>query len=235
MRDTLESVIGRGGVALIPVFVMGRAQETLALIDRFKREGAIPKNTPVYTAGSLRAISDLYDKTRTTTPRINPSFKVWDVDQNRLPRSTKAKKRILEGPAIIVVSSGMMFEPTLSNLLARRIVEDDNAAILLVGYAKEGSPAARLLEAADEGKGTEVVLNAEAQGPQPVNCTVERFRLSGHSSRQDLLDLVKRMQPEDVILVHGDTDARAWMADAIAERHPSTRVHLPQWGEVLTV
>jgi Cft2 family RNA processing exonuclease len=235
LRDTLERVIGRGGVALIPVFVMGRAQETLALIDRFKRERAIPKDTPVYTAGSMRAVADLYDKTRTITPRIDPDFKVFDVQQKRLPRSPKAKKKILEGPAIIVVSSGMMFEPTISNAIARRIVENENDAILLVGYAKEDSPAGRLLEAAAQGKGTEVVLNAEVQGPQPVHCTVERFRLSGHSNRRDLLDIAKRLRPEHILLVHGDTEARAWMAEHLREQHPDAQIHLPAWGEPIEV
>ena len=227
-KDTLERVIGRGGTALIPVFVMGRAQETLALIQRFKREGVIPADVPVYTAGSMRAIADVYDKTRGSTPRIDADFKVFGVEQQRLPYSDKGHRAALEGPSIHVVSSGMMFEPTLSNLLARKIVEDPDNAILLVGYAVEGTPAHRLKEAAQEDFATEVTLHPDT-GPQPVRCEVGDFRLSGHSNRRALLDLVDRLQPSQVVLVHGEPEARTWMADHITDAHPDITVHQPAW------
>ena len=89
----------------------------------------------------MRAIADLYDKTRYTTPRLNPDFEVYGVEQRRLPRSYTAKQNALEGPSIHVVSSGMMFEGSLSNWIAQEIVEDENNAIFLVGFAKEDSPA----------------------------------------------------------------------------------------------
>ncbi|MES3630985.1 MAG: MBL fold metallo-hydrolase [Longimonas sp.] len=226
---TLQETLERGGTALIPVFVMGRAQETLAVIDRLKHEGKIDDDVPVYTAGSMRAIADLYDQTRTSTPRVDSDFRVFGVDQKRLPRSEKRKAKALEGPAIHVLSSGMMFEPTLSNLIGRRLVEDEKNAILMVGYSKEGSPAARLLEAAEQGNGTEVVLNPD-HGPQSVRCTVDDFRFSGHSNRDELLEVVKRMAPREVILVHGEPDARAWMAEHITQIDDTITVHQPEGG-----
>jgi Cft2 family RNA processing exonuclease len=233
--DALERIIDRGGTALVPVFVMGRAQEVLALIDELKDEGVIPDFVPVYTAGSMRAIADIYDQTRQSTPRLNPDFKVFGVEQRRLPYNHDKQGEALEGPSIHVVSSGMMFEPTLSNRLARRLIEDEKNGVLLVGYAKEGTPAARLQEARAEGKGSPVVLNRSEQGAQPVHCDVERIRLSGHSNRRDLLGLVDRMQPEQVLLVHGEPAARAWMAKNIRYHHPDIEVHLPEWGEPIEV
>ena len=115
-RETLSRVIDRGGTALIPVFVMGRAQEMLAMLQRLKNEGSIPADVPIYTAGSLRAISGIYDDTRKTTPRLDEDFEVYGVDQERVPYSSDAKADVLDGPGIMVVSSGMMFEPTLSNI-----------------------------------------------------------------------------------------------------------------------
>ena len=196
-RKTVKEVMGRGGTALVPVFVMGRAQETLALIDDMKEDGVIDADIPVYTAGSMRAIADLYDKTRRTTPRVNREFKVFGVDQRRMPRSEEAKDEALSGPCIVVASSGMMFEPTLSNRIGRLVVENENDAILLVGYSKEGTAAARLKDAALNGK--QVTLHAET-GPQDVRCTVDRFRFSGHSNRRDLLRVVDAMGPEHVVL-----------------------------------
>ncbi len=233
-RDTLSRVIERGGTALIPVFVMGRAQEMLAMLQRLKDEGTIPQDVPIYTAGSMRAIAGIYDDTNKTTPRLDEDFKVFDVEQERVPYSSDAKKKVLDGPGIMVVSSGMMFEPTLSNVLARRIVENERDAVLIVGHAVEGTPARRLQDAAEEGPGAPVML-AEGHGPQPLYCTVERFRFSGHSHRRDLLKIVDRLAPETVLLVHGEPEAQAWMQEAIEEQHPEIDVHRPDWGELIEV
>ena len=230
--DALAEVLGRGGTVLVPVFAMGRSQEVLALIDRYKKRGRIPEDVPVYTAGSMRAIADLYDKTRHTTPRLDESFRVYGVEQERLPRRRAATDRALEEPSIHVVSSGMMFERTISNRLAQQLIGGEKNAVLFVGYAKEGSPAHRLREAA--ANGTEVVLS-EKSGPQAVRCRVERFRMSGHSHRRQLVDLVGRMQPKTVLLVHGDAEARCWMEKAIEEAHPEVHVRRPQQGETLEV
>jgi Cft2 family RNA processing exonuclease len=233
-RETLGRVIERGGTALIPVFVMGRAQEMLALLQRLKNEGTIPHDVPIYTAGSMRAIAGIYDDTNKTTPRLDEDFKVFDVEQERVPYSSEAKKDVLEGPGILVVSSGMMFEPTLSNILARRIVENERDAVLIVGHAVEGTPARRLQDAAAEGPGAPVML-ADGHGPQPVYCTVERFRFSGHSHRRDLLKIVDHLAPETVLLVHGEPAAQAWMQDAIGDQHPEIDVRRPDWGELIEV
>jgi Cft2 family RNA processing exonuclease len=227
----LKRTMARGGAALVPVFVMGRAQEVLALIDRFKRRGDLSDDVPVYTAGSMRAIAGLYDDTRLTTPRLNPGFKVFDVDQTDLPYGRDKLKRTLEqGPAIHVVSSGMMFGNTLSNRLARDLIGDPDGAVLRVGYAVEDSPARRLTNAAQNGRS---VTLSEESGPQPIRADVERFRLSGHSHRQQLLGLAERLRPEKIVLVHGETEAKDWMQTHLRERLPGAEVWRPRQGEPL--
>ena len=232
-REALERVIARGGTVLIPVFALGRAQEVLALLDRFKQRGHIPADVPIFTAGSLRAIADIYDTTRHNTPRLNPDFEVFGVPQRRLPRSQTAKRNALEGPSIHVVSSGMMFEGTLSNWVAQNLVEDEENAIFLVGFAKEDSPAHRLIEAAENGEDG-VLLNPH-MGMQPLHCEVERFRFSGHSHRRDLIQLVEKLRPQKVVLVHGEEAARRWMADNITFFYPEIEVLLPEVGKPLEI
>lgn len=234
LAEALQRVLERGGTVLIPVFAMGRAQEILAVLDRFKQRGIIADDVPIYTAGSMRAVADVYDKTRFITPRLDPDFEVFGVEQRRLPRSETAVQEALRGPSIHVVSSGMMFERTISNRLAQQIVEDEKNGILLVGFAREDSPAHRVLEAAEQGKGTKVVLD-ETRGPQPVNCEVGRFRFSGHSHRRDLIQLVEEMKPRKVVLVHGEEEARTWMADNIRFFYPDVELHLIESGQPLEV
>ncbi len=225
--DTIGTVIARGGVVLVPVFALGRSQDVLAMIDRAKTRGAIPAGTPVYTAGSMRAIAEVYDRTRETSPRLDPDFEVFGVDQERLPRSSARTQEAIGQPGIFVVTSGMLFERTPSFDVARRLVSDDRHAILFVGYSKEGSPGDRLQLAAAAG---EQMVFDEQEGPVAVRATVERFRFSGHAHRDDLVGIVGRLDPETVVLVHGETAAKEWMRDTINEVYPDVRVVIPEQG-----
>ena len=230
----LKMIIERGGSVLVPVFAMGRAQETLALIHKMKEKGQISEDVPVFTAGGLRAVSEIYDKLRFTTPRIDETFQLYGIEQRRVPKSTAALMNALETPGIYVVSSGMMFDRTLSNKLAQLMVEDEKNGILLVGFAREDSPADRLQKAFAEGPGSPVVLDDEL-GPQPLNAFVERFRMSSHSHRRDLIQLVEKLQPDHVILVHGDVEAREWLADNLRFFYPDLHVHVPMKGEEIEI
>jgi cleavage and polyadenylation specificity factor subunit 3 len=224
----IRTVIDDGGTILIPVFALGRAQEVLALIDVAKRRGWIPEDLPVYTAGSQRAIADIYDRTRFTTPRKSEKFQVWDVRQERLPRGEGGKKEALSKPGIFVVSSGMMFEPTISFELARHVMQRPKNAILLVGYAQEDSPADRLLEAYEAEES--VVRLTDKHPPEPMRCHVEKFRLSGHANRRDLLKIAETLQPKHTYLVHGDADAQVWMADNLVYHDPDMQVYRNRQG-----
>lgn len=230
--EALARTLARGGSALVPAFALGRAQEILALIHRYKRRGRIPTQTPVYTAGAMRGIADIYDRTRQSTPRLDPDFELYDVEQERLPQTQSRMDEALREPAVYVVSSGMLFERTASNRLAQRLVEDERNGIFFVGFAKEDSPGGRLLSAATEGDGAQVTLDPAAE-PQTVRAEVRRFRFSGHAHRRDLLQLVETMQPETVVLVHGEAAAKAWMKDNLAFFYPDLRVIIPQQGEEL--
>lgn len=227
--EALRMTLAKGGTVLVPVFALGRGQEVIAMIDRFKRRGLIHEDVPVYSAGLMRAISDVYDKTRFITPRLNEDFEVYGVEQKRLPRGDSGLRAALNEPGILVVGSGMMFERTISNKIAQDLIGDEKNAVLLVGYARDDSPARRLLDA--EGPDPEVVLD-EFRGPQMLRCLVDRFRFSGHSHRRDLLELVERLSPRRVHLVHGDAKARSWMKDNIQYFNPEIQVSLPERGVV---
>ena len=234
LAQRLGEVLGRGGSVLIPVFALGRAQEMLTLVARFKDRGLIPADTPVYTAGSMRAIAEIYDRTRLTTPRLDRELVVADIPQARLPRNESIVVGLLAEPSIFILPSGMMFERTAANDLGQYLVDQEKHGIFLVGFSKEDAPAGRLLAAAQQGDGAEVVLDT-LTGPQNVACTVERFRFSGHSHRRDLLTLVARLQPKKVVLVHAEPAAKEWMQYNIRHFHPDTEVILPRQGEVIEV
>ena len=228
----LKRVIDRGGSALVPVFALGRSQDMLALVARFKKRGLIPADTPVYTAGAMRGIAAIYDDTRQSTPRLDPDFEVYSVEQERLPRGGKKLDEALSKPGIYIVTSGMLFERTPSHSVAQHLIEDEKNGVFFVGYSKEGSPGARLLDAAQAGE--QIVLD-EDRGAQTIRADVERFRFSGHANRRDLIKIVDLLKPETVVLVHGEAAAKDWMYDNIRFFHPDVRVVIPGQGEEIEV
>src|SRR5690606_35041147 len=230
--EALARTLARGGSALVPVFALGRAQEVLALVDRFKRRRVIPEETPVYTAGQLRGIAGIYDQTRFMSPRLDPAFEVTEGEQHRIPRTATRLDDALREPAIYVVASGLLIERTLSNQHTQRLAADEEAGVFFVGFAKEDSPGDRLQQAAAAGPGTEVVLDAET-GPQKVYAEVGRFRFSGHAHRRDLIRLVEMMKPKTVVLVHGEAAAKTWIKDNVEFFHPETTVLIPEQGAEL--
>lgn len=230
LGEGIARVLARGGSVLVPAFALGRAQEVLALIERYKEQGIIPAETPVYTAGQMRAVAELFDRTRLSSPRLDSEFEVYGVAQVRTPRSDERLRTTLDEPCIHVASSGMLFERTLSNVLAQMMVEDERHGIFFTGYCVEHSPGAGLLEAV--ASGTEIVLEpSNGQVPQTIRAEVARMRFSGHAHRQDLIKLVQRLKPRQVVLVHGETAAKDWMREELARVLPDLTVHVPASGE----
>jgi len=225
----LKAVLDRGGSVLIPVFMLGRAQEILALLGRFKDENLLDPTTPIYTAGGLREVSRIYDAFRMSTPRKDPNFEVYSVDQTRFPQTRKARQKAFRRSGIHVLASGMMIERTLSHKVAMEFIEHQQHAIFFVGFAKEDLPAGKLLHAAQHGD--EGIVLSRNRGMQSLACEVDRFRFSGHAHRKELTELAANLQPKTIILVHGQTDAKKWLKEELQQYCPDTRILTPSQGE----
>ena len=71
---------------------------------------------------------------------------------------------------------------------------------------------------------------------QPVRrkCTIDCFDFSGHATRDSLVDYAVKLNPKQVILVHGDPDAVEWMHDTLASRMPDAEIIAPVPGKRYT-
>lgn len=58
----IHGVLKRGGSALVPVFAMGKTQEVLAMLQRFKEEGLVDMKIPIYIGGLSTKMTTIYDK-----------------------------------------------------------------------------------------------------------------------------------------------------------------------------
>ncbi|MFI3242948.1 MAG: MBL fold metallo-hydrolase [Akkermansia sp.] len=225
IRETLEN----NGAVLIPVFALGKSQELLYELGRFRDEGIIP-NAPIYFGGLSTKVTIYYDKLADSTPRLKPGYRLrQSIKTQGLPKQGKAPL-IASAGNIYLVSSGMMSEHTVSNVLASQVLPRKNDTIIFVGYSDPDSPAAWIKATK---AGDLVRLKAKGGQAYPVNCRIEQFSFSGHATRDALLEYTARLAPKKVLLVHGDPAALDWMAQSISNILPETEVIIPEAGKTI--
>ncbi|MFH1066860.1 MAG: MBL fold metallo-hydrolase RNA specificity domain-containing protein, partial [bacterium] len=128
---------------------------------------------------------------------------------------------------IYLISSGMMMENTLSNVLAQKILPRENDSIFFIGYTDKDSPAGKLRATP---RGDQVILHPHT-GSQAVRCRVEYFDLTAHAVREDTLAYIERLKPRRCLLVHGDAPALEWFRGQLHAHCPDMDVLIPPAGE----
>lgn len=225
--EAIKNVIERKGSVLIPVFAMGKTQEVLGMIHRFKAEGLIPKRTPVYIGGLSTKMTQVYDRFSGTSRRHLPNFRFLK-DMELESGSKKRKGPIPFHPGCIyALSSGMMSEKTVSNNFARQgVLENAKHGLFFVGYADPETPGGKIRTA----KPGDMIVLDPAHPAVPLNCETRIFDFSGHSARDAIADFIVKVAPKKTFLVHGDDGAVEWFRQEIKRRLPKTEIIIPEPG-----
>ena len=224
--EALESAFERGACVLIPVFALGKTQEILAMLYKFRRHRLLPE-FPIYIGGLSSKFTDIYDRRAHTTRRQLPRLQLMREAAPFILNDETVRDAQLRAGRAYVLSSGMMIPNTLSNVLGRRLIENPQHSIFFVGYANPESPAGLLREA---GKGGEVALDPD-KPPQRVRCNIEQFQFSAHATREGLIEYARKISPRKIVLVHGDPPAVEWMRATLAAELLNTDVIVPTPGE----
>lgn len=225
LARAIQAAFDRGGCVLIPVFALGKTQELLAMIYKFHRENLI-RDCPVYIGGLSAKITEIYDRRAAMSRR----------QLARLQLLSEVRPFVLNGqtihdaPArpgrIYALSSGMMTAKTLSNIFARRLIENPRHSIFFVGYADPESGAG-ILRRASSGESVRI---DQDEPPQTVCCHIEEFQFSAHASRESLVQYAKRIAPTKIVLVHGDPPAVEWMRARLSADLPTSEIIVPTPG-----
>ncbi|MBK1829387.1 MBL fold metallo-hydrolase [Verrucomicrobiaceae bacterium R5-34] len=225
--ESINDCLKRGGSVLVPVFAMGKTQEVLTMINRFKQEGLIP-DAPVYIGGLSTKMTIIFDEFADSTPRNQPGFRILkDMEVKTGGRRRKRAPIVYQPGGIYALSSGMMTEKTVSNNFARGFISNPKNSLLFVGYADPDSPAGHIRA----GKQGDLIDLDPAQDPIQFNCPMEVFDFSGHATRDDLLSYILRVKPKKTILVHGDLPATEWFAQQLKEKLPECETIIPLPGK----
>ncbi|MFN2542510.1 MAG: MBL fold metallo-hydrolase [Chthoniobacterales bacterium] len=225
LAEAIEQAFERGGCVLIPVFALGKTQEILAMLCKFRREQLL-RDFPVYIGGLSAKMTEIYDRRAGMSRRQLPRLQLMQQIDPFVLNGQSIYNAPARAGRVFALSSGMMTPKTLSNIFARRVVENPRHSIFFVGYADPISPAGILRDAQ---RGQPVTLDPD-EPAQPVRCHIEQFQFSAHAAREDLVAYATKLSPKKIVLVHGDPSAVEWMRAKLSVDLPHTEVIVPTPG-----
>jgi Cft2 family RNA processing exonuclease len=224
LAEAIATAFERSSCVLIPVFALGKTQEILAMLYKFRRESrTLSGEFPIYIGGLSSKMTDIYDRRAHMTHRQLPRLQLMREAAPFILNDETVRDTPLRPGRVYVLSSGMMIPKTLSNVLAHRLIENPQHSIFFVGYASPESPARLLREAGPNG---EVVLDPDKPA-QRVRCNIEQFQFSAHATREALIDYAKKLSPGKIVLVHGDPPAVEWMRATLSASLPRSEIIVP--------
>jgi Cft2 family RNA processing exonuclease len=230
LSSAILRVLQRRGSVLIPAFALGRTQEILALLAILMGEGKL-KPQPVHIGGLGRVFTEIYDLESHRTHRQLPNLQLREALNLVVLDQKQVEKMKFAGGRLFVITAGMLSENTASLKLAMRMLDDERHAIFFVGYADPAAPGGRLKASRP---GEPFILDPSA-GEVTRRCEMEEFDLTAHANREDLLDLVGKVEPRVVLLSHGEEDSLNWFAAQIHARYPKIKVVHPKPGVAVEV
>ena len=226
LLKAIEEAFDRGGSLLIPVFALGKTQEILTMFHLFKRQGELHR-VPIYIGGLSTKITIVHDQLASESPRQYEGLQLLDSVGPQVLSGREITAMHIGRRKIFALSSGMMTEKTLSNMLAERFLSDPRHSTFFVGYADPDSPAGRL-KAARQG---DLIQLDRTMPSHELACQVSEFDFSAHAPRELLFDYIRRLAPKTVVLVHGDQPAVSWFEKKLATELPGVTAVVPQPGQ----
>ncbi|HEC81725.1 MAG TPA: MBL fold metallo-hydrolase [Thermoplasmatales archaeon] len=207
--DTIDDVVKRGGVAVVPAFAVARSQELALVLSNAGYD--------VWMDGMGNKVSKIFLKYPDSVRSVKKLRKA--LNKIKTVHSSHGRKLALKGEVILTTSGMLDGGPVLAYL--EKLRSDPKSAVLLTGYQVEGTNGRQLLD-----KGT---INFYGVN-QRIECEVHYFDFSAHAGHDELVNFAKACSPEKIVIFHSDD--RAPLANDLRD---IAEVYTPENGEVLTL
>ncbi|WP_393970975.1 MBL fold metallo-hydrolase [Oxyplasma meridianum] len=184
LKNHIKEVIDNHGKVILPSFAVGRTQELMMTLSDM--------DLNIFVDGMGNGITGIY----LNTPGFLKSIKDFrkSVGRVRQVRGNGMRQRIVDEADVIITTSGMLDGgPVLFYI--QQLMNDPKSAIFLTGYQVEGTNGRSLME-----NGTINIAGATVKPEMKL----EFFDMSAHAGHDDLIEFVKAVDPEKIILCHGD-------------------------------
>lgn len=208
---TIKEYIKNERRVFLPVFSYGRMQSTLELLYRnFKDEEWF--DIPVVVDSKLaNEINDVYRKILK-----DEDLAYWEEilawKNIKFVRDYKGTMAVLgkKTPMIVLSSSGMVTAGH-SLIYARNFLESKNDIIIFTGYCGEGTIGSKILNPEQKTVTIDGIVTNKM-------CHIKRFNtFSSHIQQPDLINYLKQINCNKIILHHGTEDAKSELRDKAKE------------------
>jgi Cft2 family RNA processing exonuclease len=220
---SINDTIARGGSFLMPIFALGRMQEILSVMHDARKFGRLV-DCPIFASGLGMDLADYFHDISRKTGHVQFNRGILkELKLKPLPRKIAPGQDARQN-ALYIVSSGMLVENTPSYTLASGLLGHARNTLGFVGYCDPDTPGGKLLAT----KPGEDFVFEKAQVRAKMKARIERFELSGHADREELLEFALQATPRAVVLTHGDPEARDWFSARFAAVAPDLKVLDPE-------
>ena len=233
MARIINEAAKRNGPILIPAFAVGRTQEVLYLIRELEDEKRIPVLPVVVDSPMAAQSTQVYSRWSEEHDEEYVSIINTKRHPLRTASMTTASSREesmrvneMHGARIIISASGMMTGGRVMHH-AMRMLPNENATVVFVGYQAAGTTGRRVQEGEREVKIMKDWI--------PVRCHVEKVEgFSAHADWKAVLRWLEGLPaaPKMLFTTHGEPDAAQAMAGHIRERF-GWNVVVPEYQQTL--
>ncbi len=216
--DLVNKTIERNGKVLIPELGLGRAQETMLILEDAMASGQL-KQVPIYIDGMIWDINAIH----TAYPDFLSNKVRSEVFQDNNPflseffsrvGSPQERKIVVEGgPCIVLATSGMLVGGASVEYF-KEFAGNKNNSIIFVCYQGIGSLGRQVQDGIKE---TRMIVEGKEEIVK-VEMAVETITgFSAHAGRNELLSFFNNMRPKSkrIIINHGEVSKSLDLASAL--------------------
>ncbi len=216
--NLVNKTIERNGKILIPELGLGRAQETMLVLEDAMASGKL-KKVPIYIDGMIWDINAIH----TAYPDFLSNQVKSNVFADKNPfvseffqrvGSPQERKNVIEGgPCIVLATSGMLMGGASVEYF-REVASNPNNSIIFVCYQGVGS-LGRLVQ--DGTKETRMIIEGKEEVVK-IELEVETITgFSAHAGRNELISFFNNMRPKSkrIIINHGEVSKSLDLASAL--------------------
>jgi len=186
LQDLVSETIANKGIAVIPVFAVGRAAEVLLSL------GKLVKKYNVYMDGMAREATGIALK----YPELlrDPKMLEHALNDIRLIYNEDDRNKILNEPSVIITTGGCLEGGPIIHYL-KRLYTRSECSLIFTGFQIPRTAGRYLMDT-----GRYVTEGVDLK----VKMGMHFLDFSAHAGRSQLLKFVQDLSPRKVVCMHGD-------------------------------
>ena len=223
LLELINKTIERGGKVLIPELGLGRAQETMMILESAIAMGKMEK-IPIYIDGMIWDINAIHTAYPDFLSSNIKSLTFQDKNPfiseifSRVGSVSERRKVIEGGPCLVLATSGMLTGGASVEYL-REFASSPKNSLIFVCYQGYGSLGRQIQDGLKE---TRMVVNGKEENVK-INLEVHNtvYGLTAHAGRNEIMSFFSRISPKPkrIIINHGEVSKSLDLASSLYKLH----------------